>query len=647
MAKLRNWLLLLALAAGIALAQTEPRYVEGILKEEVLPPSVALFQLRQYILNRVAKPPAPASAAQWTSDSKRIREQILKDVVFHGWPKEWIDSPPKFEDLGVTPGNGYQMRKLRYEIVPGFQSTAILYEPLNLRGKIPAILNVNGHVGPPGKSIEYKQKRCITLARNGILALNLEWLSFGELGNEFNQHWYGAHLDLVGTNELGIFYLAMRRGLDYLYEHPNTDRARLGMTGLSGGGWQTIILSSLDERVRVAVPVAGFSSIVPRVEAKDHGDIGDVEQSANDLFEGRDYTWLAALMAPRPTLLVYNAEDDCCFRAAMVKPGVFDAIRPIFGLYGKMDDFGWHENRDPGTHNYQLDNRMAAYEFFSRHFNLPAIKEDPGVSAEVKSYEELVVGLPSNNLTIVGLARMLADQVKRDALSSDASAREAERGKLRQVVRYQPAKLDRVWTTGISKHGGIETKSHLLAMNDGLMTNGVWLRPIGAPDNTPATIILDDKGKGATSEPVAERLYRGEQVLAADLPFQGDAWKQDSTWLFEQMIVTTGARPLGIEAAHLIELANWMKRRGAPRVRLETSGMRNQVVALVAAALEPTLFSEVMVRHGIPSLRHLVDKPVKYQDAADLFCLDLYKFADLDRLAALGAPTPVKSVSAD
>jgi hypothetical protein len=330
-----------------------------------------------------------------------------------------------------------------------------------------------------------------------------------------------------------------------------------------------------------------------------------------------------------------------------VKPGVYDAIRPIFGLYSKMDDFGWHENRDPGTHNYQLDNRMAAYEFFSRHFKLPAIKEDPGVSAEVKSYEELVVGLPSNNLTIVGLARMLADQVKRDALSSDASAREAERGKLRQVVRYQPAKLDRVWTTGISKHGGIETKSHLLAMNDGLMTNGVWLRPIGAPDTAPATIILDDKGKGATSEPVAERLYRGEQVLAADLPFQGDAWKQDSTWLFEQMIVTTGARPLGIEAAHLIELANWMKRRGAPRVRLETSGMRNQVVALVAAALEPTLFSEVMVRHGIPSLRYLVDKPVKYQDAADLFCLDLYKFADLDRLAALGAPTPVKSVSTD
>lgn len=638
---------LLAISAATVLAQTEPRYMEERLKEEILPPSVALFQLRQYILNRVGKLPAPTSAAEWTADSKRIRDQIVNDVVFHGWPKEWVDAPPKFEDLGVTPGNGYQIRKLRYEIVPGFQSTAILYEPLNLHGKVPAILNVNGHVGPPGKSVEYKQKRCITFARNGILALNLEWLSFGELGAEFNQHWYGAHLDLVGANELGLFYLAMRKGLDYLYEHPNTDRARLGMTGLSGGGWQTIILSSLDERVKVSAPVAGFSSIIPRVEAKEFGDIGDVEQSATDLFDGRDYPWLAALRAPRATLLAYNAEDDCCFRASMVKPGVYDAIRPFFALYGKLDDFAWHENRDPGTHNYQLDNRMAAYEFFSREFRMPLMKEDPGIGSEVKSYEELVVGLPADNLTIVGLARKFADQVQRDTVSSDPSALESERAKLRDVVRYQATKTDRLWTTGITKHGGIETKAHLFAMTDGLMTNAIWLRPIGATDAAPATIVIDDKGKSATSELVTDRLTRGEQVVAADLPFHGDAWKDDSTWLFEQMINTVGARPLGIEAAHLIEVARWLKQQGAPGVRLESSGMRSQVVALVASALEPKLFSEVVVRNGITSLRYLVDKPVKFHEAADLFCLDLYKITDLDRLAALSKPTIVKSQLSD
>ena len=338
--------------AAPALAQTEPRYLEDILKEEILPPDVALF------------PTAPVHPEQSCQAARSDqRRGVDLGVEAHSRPdregrglSRLAEGMGRFATkvrrLGVIPGNGYQMRKLRYEIVPGFQSTAILYEPLNLHGKVPAILNVNGHVGPPGKSIEYKQKRCITLARNGILALNLEWLSFGELGDEFNQHWYGAHLDLVGANELGLFYLAMRRGLDYLYEHPNTDRARLGMSGLSGGGWQTIILSSLDERVRVAVPVAGFSSIMPRVEAREYGDIGDVEQSATDLFDGRDYTWLAALMAPRPTLLAYNAEDDCCFRAAMVKPGCLRCYPALFGSIWQAGRL-WLA-RKPRSRNSQL-----------------------------------------------------------------------------------------------------------------------------------------------------------------------------------------------------------------------------------------------------------------------------------------------------
>jgi dienelactone hydrolase len=642
MTRCRRAFFTFVVCAAPLLAQTEPRYLEGILKDQSLSPEVAVFQLRKFILHRVGRSPAPKSAAEWTAESNRIRQQLVNDIVFHGWPKEWVDAAPKFEDLGVTPGDGYQIRKLRYEIVPGFQSTAILYEPLHLSGKIPAILNVNGHVGPPGKSVEYKQKRCITLARNGILALSLEWLSFGELGDQFNQHWYGAHLDLVGANELGLFYLAMRRGLDYLYNHPNTDRSRLGMTGLSGGGWQTIILSSLDERVKVAVPVAGFSSIVPRVEAKDFGDIGDVEQSATDLFDGRDYTWLPALRAPRPTLLIYNAEDDCCFRAPMVKAGVFDSMQPFFALYGKQGDFAWHENRDPGTHNYLLDNRIAAYDFFSREFKLPPIKEDPGIGAEVKSYDDLVVGLPKDNLTIVALARKLADELKREPLSSDPSALDAERSNLKRVIRYEPAQLDRLWTIGITKHHGVETRAHLFAMTDGLITDAVWLKPIDSAANLPATIVLDDNGRGATAEPVTDRVDRGEQVLAANLPFYGQPWKDDSTWLLEQMINTTGARPLGIEVAHLIELANWLKRTGAPRVRLESGGRRTQVVALIAAALEPSLFSEVVVRKGMPSLRYLVDKPVPFQDAADLFCLDLYKITDFDRLTTLAAPAAVK-----
>ena len=107
-------------------------------------------------------------------------------------------------------GKGYRMRKLRFEILPGFETTAILYEPENASGKVPAILNVNGH-DSKGKAAEYKQKRCINFARRGIFALSLEWLGFGELSQHENAHDFGAHLDLVGANALGLFYLAMQR----------------------------------------------------------------------------------------------------------------------------------------------------------------------------------------------------------------------------------------------------------------------------------------------------------------------------------------------------------------------------------------------------------------------------------------------------
>ena len=38
---------------------------------------------------------------------------------------------------------------------------------------------------------------------------------------------------------------------------------------------------------------------------------------------------------------------------------------------------------------------------------------------------------------------------------------------------------------------------------------------------------------------------------------------------------------------------------------------------------------------------HLLDAPVEYQAAPDLFCLDLFRDFDLDRLAELARPTRV------
>ena len=88
----------------------------------------------------------------------------------------------------------------------------------------------------------------------------------------------------------------------------------MAVTGLSGGGWQTILLSSLDARVKLAMPVAGYSSFVTRTQFPEM-DLGDSEQTPVDLGQYADYTHLTAMLAPNPVQLTHNARDNCCFRA--------------------------------------------------------------------------------------------------------------------------------------------------------------------------------------------------------------------------------------------------------------------------------------------------------------------------------------------
>lgn len=644
--KLAYLLVLLLFCAAVAQPQSRSSDLSVILGAPLETPDVVTFQLRQYLYRRIPRLALPASAQQWATEAERLRRHLLDDVIFHGWPKEWVDSAPNFEDLGVIEtGQGYRMRKLRYEIVPGFKSTAILYEPERINGKIPAVLNLNGHEYPSGKAVEYKQKRCINLARRGMMALNPEWLSCGELNFPENRHNFGAHLDLVGANTAGLFYLAMRRGLDYLDRHPSVDRSRLAVTGLSGGGWQTIVLSSLDPRVLVAIPVAGYSAMISKLEHRD--DLGDNEQVPADFLAGQDFTHLTAMRAPRPTLLIHNAEDDCCFRGSLVKPYTYDQVRPFFRLFGKEDEFAWHENMDPSTHNYQLDNRLQAYRFLSKHFGLPPIEEEIPVESQVRSAEELTVGLPEDNLTILGLARKLSASLNRDPMPAEPGEKSqwitAARERLKSVVRYEPASVEHAWALANTKNRGVETMSWQFLFTDQLSATGVWAEAIAGSSNRPITIVLRDDGRKAAAATVADRINRGEQVVAVSLLFHGDATPHAAQMQYYSLLLSsTGRRSIGIQAAQLIAIARWLRERSrGSAVRIESTGKRNQVAALLAAALEPELFSEVVVHDGMRSLQFLLDSPVSFSDAPELFCLDLYKQFDVDQLAGLAGNTRV------
>jgi dienelactone hydrolase len=640
---------MLPLSVVIASSQTTAESVQPVLDERVEPTEVVAYQLQEYLSHRIPALPSPGSAREWMDEKQKLQKHILEDIAYHGWPREWVDSTPQFEQVGETiSGNEYRLRKFRYEIVPGFWSTAVLYEPEKMSGRVPAILNVIGHE-PLGPAADYEQKRCINFAKQGIVALSMGWAGYGEMAVKGDNHDDAASLDLVGSNALGFFYLSMRRGLDYLASLPEVDPARLGVTGLSGGGWQTILLSSTDDRVAVAVEVAGFGAMQSNITHPI--DTDEIEENATDLTQGEDYTFLVAMRAPRSTLLIHNAEDDCCFRAALVKPYIYTQIKPIFELFGKSDALEWYENTDPGTHNYELVNRRRAYSFFAERFHLPAINDEIFSSMEVRSPEQLAAGLPTDNLTIAGLARDLAKTIVRQAIPAGGEARStwiaAQREQLKQVTRYTPVSVHNAWRMTNTRRMAIQTVGYRFDLTNGLSASGIWLQAIGAADDAPATIVLNDKGYAASGEAVSRHVNRGEQVLALDLFFNGSMRPQTSyraAW--EMLVASSGDRPLGMEVAQLLAVAKWMRANNAnTEVQIETEGMRSGVIAAIAAAIDPGAFSVVSSVHGMKSLGYLLDAPVAFRSAPDLFCLDLYKYFDIDSITAIAEPTSFNNAS--
>ncbi|PYV07215.1 MAG: hypothetical protein DMG26_00925 [Acidobacteria bacterium] len=255
--------------------------------------------------------------------------------------------------------------------------------------------------------------------------------------------------------------------------------------------------------------------------------------------------------------------------------------------------------------------------------------------------------MPQGNLTILGLARKLAGNIKREPVPAEPAARKpwaaSERAKLRAIIRYKAVRVKQAWRLANSKNKGLETVSYRFDFDNGLSATGVWLKAIESPADAPATIVLNDQGRKAAAAEVSDRVNRGQQVLALDLLFFGDMVPEKPFLpTYALKLSTTGDRPLGLEVAQLLGVENWFREATSNRrLRSESNGVRSEVVALVASAIEPNTFSELISRGAMHSLSHLLDAPVAYRDAPDLFCLDLYKDFDLDRLEPLAEPTQV------
>ena len=618
--------------------------IAAMLQREIVGSALPTAEWQWYCDARVPRMKTFASAAQWEAEATRLREAVLDRLVFRGEAARWRDAAAKVEWLETIPGGpGYRIKKLRYEALPGFWIPALLYEPEKLAGRVPAIMNVNGHVGAPGKSVPYKQIRCINQAKRGMLALNVEWIGMGQLGGGGYSHARMNQLDLCGTSGLAPFFLSMRRGLDLLLSLEHADPERLAVTGLSGGGWQTIFISGLDPRVKLCNPVAGYSSFLTR--SAHFKDLGDSEQTPSDLATLVDYTHLTAMRAPRATLLTFNSKDNCCFESGYALPPLLAAAGPIFRLYGKPDALRSHVNDDPGTHNYDLDNRQAFYRMLGDFFYPGDSRFDPKEIAsdkEVKTKEELLVALPPENQDFHTLALSLAKGLpRRPAVvgdSPDARAwRQSQRAKLRELARV-PDLAVRADKLESESRGEIHATFWKLRMDP-------WTVPAvelvqGRPRRT--AILLADGGRKRSAADARRLLEAGCRVVALDPIGIGESAVPGREELAALLLAGVGQRPLGLQAGQIAAAARWSASQSPDcPVSLVANGPRASLWALVAAALEEKAIADVDLRGSLRSLKEILDKNWGVGQAPELFCFGLLETFDVEHFVAMAAPRPV------
>ncbi len=622
--------------------------ITSALQQPIISVETSLNEVQQFCEDRVPLLPIANDAAAWQATSDRLRQRTLDEVVFRGEAQAWRQGETRVEWFEtIDGGEGYRIRKLRYEALPGVWIPALLYEPDKLDGKVPAVMNVNGHDGK-GKAAGYKQIRCINLAKRGMLALNVEWFGMGQLRSPGFGHYRMNQLDLCGTSGIAPFYLAMQRGLDVLLAHQHADPERVAVAGLSGGGWQTIFISSLDTRVKLANPVAGYSSFLTR--ARHFSDLGDSEQTPCDLATVVDYSHLTAMMAPRSLLLTKNLKDNCCFASPHALPPLLEASRPVYALLNVSDRLRWHVNEDPGNHNFERDNREAFYRMLRDQFYDGDDKACPGKEIasgdEVKTSEELAVPLPEENLDFSQLATRLAEKLPRNkTLPQSQTAAEAwkqtqaaELSKVLRTPRYEVA----AESAGVEKQNAASIQRWKLKLGDAWTVPAVEFVPANAKRTV---LVFSEQGRAKLGEQVAELLSQNARVIAFDPFYFGESKIQQKDFLFGLLVAAVGERPLGIQTQQVAAIARWARTTGgtaAANLELQAVGPRSSLIALAAAAIETAAIDRLQLTGSYGSLREVIGQELGVNQAPELFCFGLLQTTDVLQMAALVAPRPIR-----
>jgi dienelactone hydrolase len=315
---------------------------------------------------------------------------------------------PKPDVVERSDRGDHVREKILFNTAPQVRVPAYVLVPRGLKGRAPAVIDLHSHGGMFlfGKEkvldlgdyhpalTEYQQNNydgqptATALVRRGYVVLSIDALGFGErrvmldrdLGLGTDRARYSRDdvarlnaacrakeatlakgLILAGLTWTGVVAWDDIRSLDYLLTRPDVDPKRVGCLGISMGGYRSLFLAALDERLAAACVTGFMSTVRPMLRA--HLDTHSWVHFLPGLHQYLDWPDLAMLAAPRP-LLVQQCAQDNLFPADAMREAV-KRIRQGFTKAGAEDRFQGSFHDVP--HQFSRPMQKEAFAWLDRH----------------------------------------------------------------------------------------------------------------------------------------------------------------------------------------------------------------------------------------------------------------------------------------
>ncbi len=314
-------------------------------------------------LDRLAK--QYTTLAQWEQRKKELQPCLMDALQLSKLPaapalKPIITAERKYD--------GYSVSNIAIEILPGVWVNGSLYKPLQYKGKIPVIMNPDGH----WEKQRYRpdcQYRCAAFARMGAMAFSYDLFAWGESQLQFKLEDHRRSLSMT------LQVLGSIRILDYLLSLKDADASRVAMTGGSGAGSHTVLMTAIDNRIKVSAPVVSLSSYF-------YGGCPCESGMPIHACGGRtDNVEIAAMAAPRPQLVVSDGGDW----TERMPEHDFPYLQRMYAMYGAGKNI---ENVHLASekHDFGINKRIAVYKFMAKQLglNLNAVQNAAGNIDESK-----------------------------------------------------------------------------------------------------------------------------------------------------------------------------------------------------------------------------------------------------------------------